>query len=98
MTANAERSENLVADLNRVVADSEGLLHDSAEVVGEKAHELRDRLARTLDSAKVACCRLEKKAKEGTKATDKVIRDHPYQSIGIALGIGVLVGALSMRK
>jgi ElaB/YqjD/DUF883 family membrane-anchored ribosome-binding protein len=98
MIANAERSEKLVTDLNQVVLDSEKLLRDSHEVAGEKAHELRARLARTLGSAKVACRGLEKKAKEGAKVTDQVIRDHPYQSIGIALGLGVLVGALAMRK
>ena len=98
MIANAERSEKLVTDLKRVVHDSEELLQDSAEVIGEKTHELRDRLASTLESAKVACRRLEEKAKEGAKAADKVIRDHPYQSIGIGFGVGVLIGALVMRK
>src|ERR1041385_7119291 len=98
MTANAERSEKLVTDLKRVVHDSEELLHDSAEVVGEKAHELRERLTRMTESAKDACHRMEKKAKQGAKATDKVIRNHPYQSIGIALGLGVLIGALAARK
>jgi ElaB/YqjD/DUF883 family membrane-anchored ribosome-binding protein len=98
MTANAERTEKLVTDLKRVVHDSEELLQDSAQVVGEKAHELRERMTRTVESAKDACRRLEKKAKQGAKATDRVIRDYPYQSIGIALGIGVLIGALAARK
>ena len=98
MTANAERSDKLITDLKRVVRDSEDLLQGSAEVVGQKAHELRARLSHTLESAKVACCRFEEKAKNGAKATDKVIRDHPYQSIGIAFGIGMLIGALAARK
>ena len=34
----------------------------------------------------------------GAKATDKVIREHPYQSIGVAFGIGVLIGVLVTRK
>ena len=29
---------------------------------------------------------------------DVVIRDHPYQSIGIAFGVGVLIGVLVARK
>jgi len=97
MITNAEPSE-LVRDLKRVVRDSEDLLQDSAEVIGEKAHELRERLALTLESAKVTCRRLEEKAKQGAKATDKVIRNHPYQSIGIAVGIGVLIGVLVARR
>ncbi len=73
----------------------ETLENDNAS---ECAHELRERLARTVESAKAACRQLEEKAKEGAKATDKVIRDHPYQSIGIALCLGVVVGALITRK
>ena len=97
MTANADRNE-LVTDIKRIVRDSEELLQDSAEVVGEKAHELRERLARTLESAKIGCRRLEEKAKQGAKATDKMVRAHPYQSIGITFGVGVLVGVLLARK
>ena len=98
MTTNEVTTERLVTDLKRVAHDSEELLKDSAEVVGEKAHEIRERLVRTLESAKVACRRLEEKALEGAKATDKVIREHPYHSIGVAFGIGLLIGVLVTRK
>ena len=98
MTGNAERSEKLVTDLKRVVRDSEELLQDSAEAVGEKAHELRDRMTRVLELAKVAGRRLELKVKQGTNAADSVIRDHAYQSLGIAFGVGVLIGVLVARK
>jgi len=97
MTTNAEPSE-LVRDLKRVVRDSEDLLQDSGEIIGEKAYALRERLDRTLESAKITCRRLEEKAKQGAKATDKVIRGHPYQSIGMACGIGVLIGVLVARR
>ena len=32
------------------------------------------------------------------KAADKVIRDHPYQTIGIAFGVGLLIGFLARRR
>ena len=31
----------------------------------------------------------------GAKTTDRVVREHPYQSLGIIFGLGVLVGVLS---
>ena len=34
---------------------------------------------------------------ERAKAADKVVRDHPYQTIGIALGVGVLIGMSARR-
>ena len=59
---------------------------------------MRERLAKTLESAKDACRRLEEKTIEGAKATDRVIREHPYPSMGVAFGIGLLVGVLVTRK
>ena len=98
MTKNEAITERLATDLKRVVHDSEELLKDSAGAVGEKAREMRGRLVQTLESAKLACCRLEEKALEGAKATDKVIRAHPYESIGVAFGIGLFIGVLVTRK
>src|SRR6185369_8017627 len=45
MNDNASSSEKLAGDLKRIVRDSEELLQDSKVVVGEKAHEMRERLA-----------------------------------------------------
>ena len=98
MTANEVSTDKLVTDLKRVVRDSEELLKDSAGAVGEKAGDVRERLSQTLESAKATCRRLEEKAIEGAKATDKVIRTHPYESIGVAFGIGLLIGVLVTRK
>ena len=98
MTANAEHSEKLVADLKRVVHDSEQLLQDSAGAVGEKARELRGRLARGAEAAKATYQHLEESAMQGARATDRAIREHPYQSMGIAFGLGVLIGVLARRS
>jgi ElaB/YqjD/DUF883 family membrane-anchored ribosome-binding protein len=97
MIAN-ETEGKVLTDLKRVVQDSEGLLIDSAGAVGEKAHELREQLARKLDVAKATCRQLEEKTREAAKATDKLIRDHPYPSLGIAFGVGIAVGFLLKRK
>ena len=98
MNINEVSTDKLVTDLKHVVRDSEELLKASAGVVGDKAHEMRERLTRTLETAKATCRRLEEKAIEGAKATDKVIREHPYQSIGAAFGIGLLIGVLVTRR
>jgi ElaB/YqjD/DUF883 family membrane-anchored ribosome-binding protein len=52
----------------------------------------------TIDSAKATCHRLEEKAVAGAKVADKAIREHPYQAVGIAFGIGLLIGVLATRK
>ena len=91
-------TDRLVTDLKRVVHDSQDLLQSSAEVAGDKARAMRERLAGAMESAKETCRKLEAKAAAGAKATDKVIRENPYQSIGIAFGIGLLIGVLVTRK
>jgi ElaB/YqjD/DUF883 family membrane-anchored ribosome-binding protein len=40
----------------------------------------------------------EQKAVERAKAADRVVRDHPYQTIGVAFGLGLLIGVLARRK
>ena len=59
--------------------------------------ELRAKLEAAVEKAKAVCQRLEEKTVEAAKVTDKAIREHPYPSIGIAFGLGVLVGVLVTR-
>jgi ElaB/YqjD/DUF883 family membrane-anchored ribosome-binding protein len=98
MSAHEINTDQVMADLKRLVRDSEDLLAATAHVAGDKAQEIRGRLNNALESAKAACHRLEEKAVAGAKATDKVIREHPYQSIGVAFGVGLLIGVLVTRK
>ena len=98
MSTNTIGTERLATDLKRVVRDSEELLQNSAEAVGEKALEMRERLSQTLESAKATCRRLEEKVVERAQATDRVIREHPYPSMGVAFGVGLLIGVLVTRK
>jgi len=96
---NAElRTDRLVKDLKMVVEDAEDLMKATAGEVSEKAKEARDRLATALESARATCTRLEEKAVASAKAADRMVRDHPYQSMGIAFGVGILIGVLIARR
>ena len=92
-----EANQRLAGDLRVLMRDAEELLKATASETGEKMREMRGRLTAVLESAKVTCARLQDRTVEAVKATDHVIREHPYQSIGIAFGIGVLVGVLVAR-
>ena len=87
-----------MGDLKNVVHDAQDILKDKAEDASEKASIARDRLVSAVETAKACCESLEAKAVRAAKATDKVVRHHPYQTIGIALGIGLLAGYLISRK
>lgn len=94
----AEANVKLVTDLKAVVGDAEELLKATAGQAGEKLTELRGRLGSALESAKGTCDRLQAATSRAASATDECIREHPYQTIGVAFGLGLLVGVLVSRK
>jgi ElaB/YqjD/DUF883 family membrane-anchored ribosome-binding protein len=64
----------------------------------QETAELRDRLAAAVDKAKELCQRLQDQTAAAARATDKSIRQHPYEAIGLALGLGVITGLLLARS
>jgi ElaB/YqjD/DUF883 family membrane-anchored ribosome-binding protein len=91
-------TRKLLEDLKTVVSDGEELLRAGVHDLTEHGMAARERLAAALGAAKETSRKLEERARAGFKATDRLIREHPYESIGIALGIGLLVGLLLKRR
>jgi ElaB/YqjD/DUF883 family membrane-anchored ribosome-binding protein len=98
MNATDINTDRLVSDLKTVTRDAEELLKTVSGEKGNGSQELRVRLSSAIESAKATYRRLEEKTVAGAKATDKVIREHPYESLGVAFGLGLLVGVLVTRK
>jgi ElaB/YqjD/DUF883 family membrane-anchored ribosome-binding protein len=98
MTITDLNTDRLVKDLKRIVQDSEELLHATKDAVGDEADEVRARLTDALEAARRTCHHLEDKARDTAKVADRTIREHPYQSIGVAFGVGLLLGALVTRR
>jgi ElaB/YqjD/DUF883 family membrane-anchored ribosome-binding protein len=94
----AESTERLLQDLKTVVHDGEELLQAGVHELGERGQAARERLSAALDAAKETGRKLQDRAVAGAKVTDRAIREHPYQTIGIAFGLGVLIGVLVARK
>jgi len=94
----SEANKRLADDFKLVMEDAEELLKATAGEAGEKIEEVRSRLTQAIESAKITCSRIQDKTAMAAKATDNVIREHPYQSIGAAFGVGLLVGVLVGRR
>jgi ElaB/YqjD/DUF883 family membrane-anchored ribosome-binding protein len=94
--------ERIMADLQTLTRDAEDLLKATAGDVSEKAREARGRVAAALERAKATYANLQSQtvatAKAAAKKADVVIRDHPYESIGVAFGVGLLIGVLVARR
>lgn len=85
-------------DIGTLAEDARALMTATADVAGEKVGEARKRLAAALDRGKEIAINVRDKAVAGAKATDEAVREHPYQAIGIALGVGALIGYLVARR
>ena len=85
-------------DLSTLADDARALMAATADVAGEKVSEARKRLAAALESGKELYGRVRDKTVEGAKAADEAVREHPYQAIGIAFGVGALLGYLLSRR
>ena len=85
-------------DIDTLAEDARALMTATADVAGEKVGEARKRLAAALESGKDLYGQVRDKAVEKARAVDETLREHPYQTMGIAFGIGVLLGVLLSRS
>lgn len=98
----AVNTSKLVEDLKVVMHDAEELIRATSSQTGEKLLEVRARAEESLRQAKERLSEVEeeavKRAKEVAQATEDYVRENPWQSVGIAAGIGLLVGLLLSRR
>ncbi|MGA9396034.1 MAG: DUF883 family protein [Azonexus sp.] len=98
-TANKDR---LVSDLKVVISDTEELLRATAGAAGEKAGELRERIAIRLRDAKERLADIEAavvdKTKAAARATDDFVHEDPWKAVGVAAAIGLTLGVLIGRR
>jgi ElaB/YqjD/DUF883 family membrane-anchored ribosome-binding protein len=81
-----------------LLEDAQALLSATAHVAEEKVVEARKRLTTAIEKGKQTWNNVQEKAIAGAKATDQVIRDNPYKALGIALGVGAIIGYLLRRR
>lgn len=91
--------EELVANLRALLSEAEKLVGESAgEYASEKMSALQDRLQAAQERVQEFYGVARDKIAYGARQTDKTIRSHPYESLAVALGVGVLIGALIRRN
>ncbi len=98
----AAHKEKLMADLKTVLADAEALLAATSGDASAGIAELRAKVQATLSRAKDGLLEAQgaaiDKAKAAAKATDGYVHEHPWKSIGVAAGVGLLLGMLIGRR
>jgi ElaB/YqjD/DUF883 family membrane-anchored ribosome-binding protein len=90
----AKARKRLAAALERGHVDGEAGSDDSVGMLHETVGDVQRLLASALDRSKAKAGDVRDQVVEQAKTADKMIRDNPYRVMGIALGVGALVGLL----
>jgi ElaB/YqjD/DUF883 family membrane-anchored ribosome-binding protein len=86
--------DKLVDDLMFVVQGASEL----AEAVGSPLDAAQNAELRSkIETLKENCHRLKQHAISGARATDKLLKQYPYSSLGIVFGLGILTATLVLR-
>ncbi len=94
----SRKTEETLHELGAAVREGEEMLENTSADSSEKTRELRARLRAAVEKAKVLYEQLQEKTVAAAKATDRTVREHPYQAMGVAFGVGLLIGVLAMRS
>jgi len=86
------------SELAALIEESDKLLKDSASLVGEEAETVRAQLSLKLKQAVDSLGSVRDKTKPAVQATENYIGGHPWQSVAISAGFGLVVGLLLGRR
>jgi ElaB/YqjD/DUF883 family membrane-anchored ribosome-binding protein len=92
----------LASDLRQVFDDVDALLTQAATSTGQQAQELRERATVKLRNARHrlqdAHANALESSRAAARATDDWVHENPWAAVGIAGGVGLLLGLLLSRR
>lgn len=94
--------ENLVSSFKALLGDAEELLKVTTSDANEKVADARRRIEHRLEEGKKTLAEtqtyLTEKTKEATEVAEGYMKENPWSAVGIAVGVGLLLGLLSRRN
>lgn len=85
-------------EIRALLHDVESALSDTTGEAAEKFTELRERLQAVLAEGQTSFERVKTEAVRRAKQADHLVRENPYYALGVAAGVGALVGILVSRS
>lgn len=102
LTAGDELGSAARVEFNNIMADLQDLVARAGKLSGQELAAIRQQIAEKLGIAREKLSHLSEDASaaahKGVDSTEKMIKDHPFQAIGIAAVAGLLLGALLSRR
>lgn len=95
-------SEQLVHDLRAVMHDAQQLLDSGVAGCSAQASQARQRLEAAIGEVRQswATCQpnVRQRLSQWQHASDEYVHQHPWTTVGVAVGMGVAVGWLLSRR
>jgi len=96
--SNYETPDAVRHDASTLAEDARALLQATSEIADVKVAEARKRLERALAAGREAYDCVQEKVRDSASAADQCIRENPYPSMGVAFGLGAVIGVLICRR
>ncbi len=91
-------SESIRDEAGNLAEAAHGIIAATAEAAEETGVEVRKQLDAVVDRGREVYDRVCETAVDGARAADEIVHEQPYKSLGIALGVGALLGYLLARR
>jgi len=98
MSVKTQTTEDTTQDLKELLHEAEQALSDTTGEAGEKFVELRERLRAAVKKSGFSFSNIRSETVRRAKQADTLIRDNPYYAVGVAAGVGALIGILVSRS
>ena len=103
MTAKtSEHADQLIDEFKSLIADAEALIRATQDHPSETIGNLGNKALETISDAKKKISSFESdladKAKVVAEGADDFVRRNPWEAIGVAAGLGLLIGLFIRRR
>ena len=99
---NAVNRDKFVQDMRHVITDAEEFLRATANQAGEKMAIARQRVQDSVQQARAKLTEVEglvrDRANQAARYTEEYVHENPWRAIGIAAGIGLVIGLIVARR
>ena len=95
-------AESLIGEFKSLMADAEALIKATADHPSEAISSIRNKAMETLAGAKESLSGVEgklvDKAKVVAEGADDFVHRNPWEAVGVAAGLGLLIGLFIRRR
>lgn len=98
MSTKTDTHSDTSSELKSLLREAEKALSSSSGEAGEKFDELRERLRDALDTGRFSLENIRTETVRRAKQADTLVRNNPYYAVGIAAGVGALIGIIASRS